>query len=103
MEIEGNLQILGACVLVTFSTFLIHCLIVVSIFRLHVSHTMAILRVEHNATEFVVNLDNDGFVVVSKRQPYMVGMFQSLIVMAMTNIANNSVHLKKKVVRTMSG
>lgn len=57
---------------------------------------------EGNATEFVVNLNHDGFAVVSKRQLCMFGMLESFIVMVMKNIVDNNVHLQK-VVHTMSG
>jgi hypothetical protein len=50
---------------------------------------------EGNATEFVINLNHEGFAVVSKRQLCMFGMLQSLIVMVMKNIVDNNVHLQK--------
>jgi hypothetical protein len=57
---------------------------------------------EGNVIEFVVNLNDDGFAVVSKRQLCMFGMFQSLIVMVMKNIVDNNAHLQK-VVHIMFG
>jgi hypothetical protein len=47
--------------------FLVHCLFIVLVFRMHVYHVMVVFRMEGNATEFVIDLHDDGFVVVSNR------------------------------------